>query len=64
MDRQTSPFTVWYFKSVSGKETATVVRRSEPDDLQYQHEYQKVLWRGQAFNKEDALDRANMETAK
>lgn len=48
-------YTVWLFKSPTSGEENTVVLVSEPNDLQVQHSYQQVLWRGLAWNKADAL---------
>ena len=49
-------YTVWRFQSVDGKDVRVVVRASEPDDMKYQHEYQRVIWRGSAANKAAAYD--------
>lgn len=38
--------TVWEFRSIDGKQVVRVVRPCWPDDLKFQHEYQKVLYRG------------------
>lgn len=57
-DRPLWPFTIWEFRSVDGRQVVISVRWSEPDDMKYQHEYQKILWRGQAFNKLDAYNRS------
>ncbi len=47
-------YTVWEFRSVDGKDVRVVVRSSEPNDIQCQHEYQRVLWRGSAASKAEA----------
>lgn len=39
-------FTVWQFRSVDGKQVVRVLRRSEPGDMRYQHEYQRIVYRG------------------
>lgn len=36
-------------------EEKVVPRWSEIDDKNYEHEYQKILWRGTAKDKEEAL---------
>lgn len=51
-------YTVWQFRSPSNPEIVTVVRVSEPNDLQVQHEYQTVLWRGYAASKKEAATHA------
>jgi hypothetical protein len=38
--------TVWGFRSIDGKQVVRVVRPCWPDDLKFQHEYQRVLYRG------------------
>jgi len=45
------------FKGLDGKEVKSV-RVSEPNDMQVQHEYQRVLWRGYAENKKQAENNA------
>ena len=50
-----TPYTIWQFKSVDGKQCVTVARRSEPLEEQRQHEYQRILWSGQAIDREHAL---------
>jgi hypothetical protein len=39
-------WTVWEFRSVDGKQVVRVVRKAEPDDMRYQHEYQRIVYRG------------------
>lgn len=39
-------WTVWEFRSVDGKQVVRSLRRSEPLDEKYQHEYQRILYRG------------------
>ena len=48
-------WTIWRFKSVDGKQAVTSVRHSEPNDLEVQHGFQRVLWRGAAHSREHAL---------
>ena len=38
--------TVWEFKSVDGKQTKRVIRNSEPGEDRYQHEYQRIIYKG------------------
>lgn len=52
-------FTVWDFRSVDGKQTARVVRVAEPNDQQYQHEYQRIAGQVLAFTKPEALALVN-----
>lgn len=39
-------WTVWEFKSVDGAQVVRVMRTAQPDDMRYQHEYQRVVYRG------------------
>lgn len=39
-------YTVWEFRNVSGTETKRVLRRSQIDDCQYAHYYQRIIYRG------------------
>lgn len=39
-------WTVWEFKSVDGKQTVRVIRPAEVDDRKFEHEYQKIVYRG------------------
>jgi len=48
-------WTVWRFQSPTSGETKIVARPYEPDDKLYQHEYQRVLWQGLAYDAQDAL---------
>ena len=50
-----TPYTIWQFKSVDGKQCVTVVRRSEPSEEQWQNEYDRILWSGQAVSRKHAL---------
>lgn len=38
--------TVWEFRSVDGRQVVRVVRDARADDMQMQHEYQRVVYRG------------------
>jgi hypothetical protein len=38
--------TVWEFKSVDGKQTVVSIRPQHADDYKYQHQFQKILYRG------------------
>lgn len=51
-------FTVWKFTSPTSGESNVVVRSMEPNDLQVQHSYQIVLWRGLAESRAEALNNA------
>jgi len=48
-------FTVWKFTSLLTGEQAISVRAAQPDDLQYNFAHQRILWRGVAASKQDAL---------
>ena len=51
-------FTVWRFESPTSGEVVVVVRTTKVDDMQYQHLYQRILWRGWATSKAEALSKA------
>ena len=51
-------YTVWDLLSPSSGERKLVVRTAHPDDLRYEHYYQRIAYRGPARNREDALHRA------
>lgn len=38
--------TVWEFLSVNGKERKLGIRPCYPDDYRFQHEYQRIVYRG------------------
>ena len=38
--------TVWEFRSIDGTQVVKVVRPSYPDDYKFQHEFQRILYRG------------------
>lgn len=38
--------TVWECKSVDGKQVVLVVNPMRDDDYRYQHEYQRIVYRG------------------
>ena len=38
--------TVWECQSVDGKQCVQVIHAIYPDDFRYQHEYQKIVFRG------------------
>jgi hypothetical protein len=48
-------WTVWRFSSPLSGETKIVAKIAEPNDRLVQHEYQRVLWQGSAFNAAEAL---------
>ena len=43
--------TVWEFRSVDGKQVVRVVRPARADDMKTQHEYQRVIYRGDDVEK-------------
>lgn len=47
-------WTVWQFRSVDGKQVARVIRRSEPMEQRFQHEYQKIVYRGTDYQQAKA----------
>lgn len=46
-------WTVWEFKSIDGKQVVRVIRRSEPMETCFQHEFQRILYRG--TDRDEAL---------
>jgi hypothetical protein len=38
--------TVWEFRSVDGKQVVRSQRPAHPDDHKYEHEYQRIIYRG------------------
>lgn len=54
----TTCFTVWEFRNSAGDSPTIAVRAAEPNDLQCQHYYQRVIWRGMARSKEEARNLA------
>lgn len=42
----TTQKTVWEFRSIDDKQVVRAIRCAEPNDLDVQHEYQKVIYRG------------------
>ena len=50
-----TPYTIWQFKSIDGKQCVTVIRPTYPGEEQYQNEYDRILWSGAANNREHAL---------
>ena len=38
--------TVWEFVSVDGKQVVRAIRPCWPDDFKFQHEYQRIVYRG------------------
>lgn len=55
MEAILSPFTIWEFRGVTIPQTKIVVRHTEP--MEIDHEYQRVLGRVYAYNKEGALEK-------
>ena len=47
-------WTVWEFRSVSGTEVRRVLRRSEPMEQRFQHEYQRIIYRGDDYQQAKA----------
>jgi hypothetical protein len=48
MNTQYTPrhITVWEFRSVDGKQVTRSIRPCYPDDTKFQHEYQRIVFRG------------------
>jgi hypothetical protein len=44
-------WTVWELRSIDGKQVVRVIRRSEPMDQRYQHEYQRIVYRGENLSE-------------
>ena len=42
-------FAVWEFRSIDRKQVVRSIRRSEPMDDKYQHEYQRIVYRGDDY---------------
>jgi hypothetical protein len=42
-------WTVWEFKSVDGRQRIRKIRRSELGEDRYQHEYQRIVYRGEDY---------------
>lgn len=53
-------YSVWEFRSVDGKQVVRSVRVAYPDDGKYQHEYQRIVWRGEAESRADAENLSQM----
>jgi hypothetical protein len=50
------PFTVWEFRGcIVPQPPVLSALASEMNDYRVQHEFQKVVWSGMAWSKEDAL---------
>ncbi len=54
-------FTLWEFRSPSTPQIVRSMRYTDMMDREYQHEYQKVLWRGQAPNPKEAWFKSGFE---
>lgn len=50
-------WTTWEFKSVDGKQVVRRVDLARGDDFRYQHEYQKIVYRG----NDRAVARAHLD---
>jgi hypothetical protein len=48
-------FTIWRFSSPTTGETKIVAKPLEIDDRLYDHQYQRVLWQGEAYSAQEAL---------
>lgn len=42
---------VWEVKSVDGKQKTTVIHPAHPDDYKFEHEYQRIIYRGFARDR-------------
>jgi hypothetical protein len=51
-------FTVWRFESAISGEVVLSVRTSHVDDKMFEHNYQRIVWRGAANSAKHALDLA------
>lgn len=38
--------TVWEFRSIDGKQVVLKILPARPDDRNYEHEYQRIIYRG------------------
>jgi hypothetical protein len=47
-------WTVWEFRSPSTGEVKRVIRRSEPLEQRFQHEYQRIVYRGTDYQQAKA----------
>jgi len=47
-------WTVWEFRSVDGLQVVRVIRTSEHMEQRYQHEYQKIVYRGTDYQQAKA----------
>lgn len=63
--RDLSLFTVWHFTGVTIQDSRTVVRPALPPETERMgvNEYARILWRGRAGSREEALARALEEAA-
>ncbi len=51
-----SPFTVWEFRGVTVPQPPVLcAKASEPNDYRVQHEFQRIIWSGMAWSKDEAL---------
>ena len=42
-------WTVWEFKSVDGKQVVRKIKYSEPMEMNFQHEFQRIVYRGDDY---------------
>ena len=47
-------WTVWEFRSVDGKQIVRAIRPTEPQEDRYQHDFQRILYRGNDYQKAKA----------
>lgn len=53
-------YTVWLVSSPMTGERRLIVRLYQVDDLHYEHPFQRIMFRGPAQNRQDALNRARI----
>lgn len=47
-------WTVWEFRSVDGKQVKRVLRTAKVDDRQYEHHFQRIIYRGADYEEAKA----------
>ena len=53
-------WTVWVLVSPSSGETRRVAKPLQIDDYRWTHEYQRIVWQGEAWGASDALGLATI----
>lgn len=48
--------TLWEFRSVDGRQVVQSLRSAEPDDRKFEHEYQRIVYRGPRDGLESVPD--------